>query len=76
MPHIIVKMYPAKSEAQKQQIADEVTKAIMSATGHGPDPISVAIEEVQPSDWVEAVFRPDILAKPETIYKKPGYDPL
>jgi len=24
----------------------------------------------------EGFFRPDILGKPETIYKKPGYDPL
>jgi hypothetical protein len=24
----------------------------------------------------EKVYKPDILGKPETIYKKPGYDPL
>jgi 4-oxalocrotonate tautomerase len=76
MPHVIVKMYPAKSEAEKQRIAEEVTKTIVAVTGHGPDAVSVGIEEIQPSDWAEGVYRPDILGKPATIYKKPGYDPL
>jgi 4-oxalocrotonate tautomerase len=76
MPHVIVKMYPAKSEAQKQRIADEVAKAVMAVTGHGSDAVSVGIEEVQPSRWAEDVYRSDILGKPATMYKKPGYDPL
>jgi 4-oxalocrotonate tautomerase len=37
--------------------------------------VSVGIEDVQPRDWTEQVYKPDILAKPDTIYKKPGYDP-
>jgi 4-oxalocrotonate tautomerase len=76
MPHVIVKMYPAKSEAQKQQIADELTRALIAVTGHSPDAVSVGIEEVQPSDWLEGVYRPDIVGKSDTIYKKPGYNPL
>jgi len=24
---------------------------------------------------VEQVYKPDIIAKPRTIYKRPGYDP-
>jgi 4-oxalocrotonate tautomerase len=31
---------------------------------------------VKPEDWAEKVYKPDILDKSETIYKKPGYDPL
>jgi 4-oxalocrotonate tautomerase len=27
------------------------------------------------SNWTEQVYKPDIIAKAETIYKKPGYDP-
>jgi len=30
---------------------------------------------VKPEDWAEKVYKPDILDKLETIYKKPGYDP-
>lgn len=76
MPHVIVKLYAGKSEQQKARIAEEVTKAIMATTGNGEAAVSVSIEDVQPSDWAEAVYRPDILDKPDTLYKKPGYDPL
>jgi hypothetical protein len=27
-------------------------------------------------DWTEQVYKPDIVSKAETIYKKPGYNPL
>ena len=27
-------------------------------------------------DWTEQVYKPDILGRPDRIYKKPGYDPL
>ena len=29
-----------------------------------------------PSNLQEGIYKPDILAKPDTIYKKPGYHPL
>ncbi len=67
MPHVIVKMYPASSARQKQEIADEIVRAIMATTGHGPGAISVAVEEVQTSDWTEKVYRPDILEKSDTL---------
>jgi 4-oxalocrotonate tautomerase len=38
--------------------------------------VSVAIEDVGPDDWTDRVYKPDILQKPGSIYKKPGYDPL
>ena len=34
-----------------------------------------AFEEVESKDWTEKVYKPDILGKPDTIYKAPGYDP-
>ena len=30
MPHVIVRLYAGKSEAQKAKIADAVTKAVMA----------------------------------------------
>jgi 4-oxalocrotonate tautomerase len=76
MPHVIVKMYPGKSDEQKTRIAAEITKAVMASAGSGEDAVSVAIEDVKPEDWVETVFRPEILGKSEMLFKKPGYDPL
>jgi 4-oxalocrotonate tautomerase len=76
MPHVIVKLLAGRSEQQKAGIADAVTKAIMTSTGNGADAVSVSIEDVAASDWTEQVYKPDILGKPDTLYKKPGYNPL
>jgi len=38
--------------------------------------VSVSIEEVHPDDWTEKVYKPDILNSANTLYKKPGYNPL
>jgi 4-oxalocrotonate tautomerase len=54
MPHVIIKMWPGKSEQQKTRM----------------------IEEVEPGEWTEKVYRPDILGAPGKLYKKPGYNPL
>lgn len=76
MPHVIVKLYSGRSEQQKAKLAEEVTKAIMATLKYGEESVSVGIEDVEPKDWAEKVYKPDILGKPETIYKKPGYNPL
>lgn len=33
-------------------------------------------EEVAPGDWAEKVYKPCILEKEWTLYKKPGYNPF
>ncbi len=76
MPHVIVKLHPGRSEDQKSHIADEVTKTIVATAKCGADAVSVTIEEVAAKDWVEAVYKPDIKEKWDSVYKKPGYDPL
>jgi 4-oxalocrotonate tautomerase len=76
MPHVIVKLWPGKSERQKQALAAGVTKAVMTSLGYGKDAVSVSLEEVVPGDWTEKVYKPDIVNGPGTLYKKPGYKPL
>ena len=76
MPHVIVKLYSGRSERDKTRLAAEVTKAVTAALKYGDESVSVGIEDVEPKDWARAVYKPDILDKRETIYKKPGYDPL
>ncbi len=76
MPHVIVKLLPGRSEQQKATIAEAVTKAIMSTANCAETAVSVGIEDVASDDWTEQVYKPDILGKPNSLYKKPGYDPL
>jgi 4-oxalocrotonate tautomerase len=76
MPHVIVKLYAGRSDQQKTKLAEAITEAVMASLNQGEDAVSVGIEDITPKDWVEKVYKPDILGKPDTIYKKPGYDPL
>jgi 4-oxalocrotonate tautomerase len=69
-----VKLWPGKSEEQKKKLAAEITKAMMCTLHYGEESVSVGIEEVKAKDWTELVYKPDILAKRETIYKEPGYE--
>jgi 4-oxalocrotonate tautomerase len=73
MPHVIVKLWPGKSEQQKTRLAEKITRAVMDVLEYGEDSVSVAIEEVEPQDWAEYVYQPDVVNKPGQIYKRPGY---
>jgi 4-oxalocrotonate tautomerase len=76
MPHVIVKLWSGKSEQQKTRLAEEVTSAVMRTTGYGEESVSVSIEEFEPGEWTEKVYKPDIVSGSGTLYKKPGYGPL
>jgi 4-oxalocrotonate tautomerase len=74
MPHVIVKLWPGKSEAHKSRLAGRIARDVMDVLGYGEESVSVAMEEVEARDWAEKVYRPDIMSKPGQLYKKPGYD--
>jgi 4-oxalocrotonate tautomerase len=74
MPHVIVKLWPGKSEAQKSRLAERIAQDVMDVLDYGEESVSVAMEEVEPRDWAEKVYKPDIVNKPGQLYKKPGYD--
>jgi 4-oxalocrotonate tautomerase len=76
MPHVVVKLYSGRSEQQKTQLANEISRAVAASLGNAEEFVTVGIEDVDQSHWVEDVFKPEILGKDDTIYKKPGYDPL
>jgi 4-oxalocrotonate tautomerase len=76
MPHIIVKLWPGESEQQKQKVAEEIANDVMCVLKYAEDSVSVAFEEVASHYWMRRVYKPDILDKLDSIYKKPGYGPL
>ncbi len=73
MPHVIVKLWPGKSEQQKTRLAEKITKDVMDVLNYGEESVSVAFEEIPARDWAEKVYKPDIVGQPEQLYKKPGY---
>lgn len=76
MPHVIIKLYPGRTEAQKKQLASEIVKDVTAIARCEEKSVSVAFEEVDPQDWVEKVYKPDIVDKKDLLYKEPQYNPL
>jgi 4-oxalocrotonate tautomerase len=77
MPHVIVKLYSGRSEREKTRLAEEVTKAVMATLKHAEESVSVGIEDVDPKDWTEKVYKPDIrrcrsASTPMTAFTSPG----
>ena len=73
MPHVIVKMWPGKSEKQKARLAEAITRDVIDVLDYGEESVSVAIEEITARDWAEQVYRADIKKNWDRLYKEPGY---
>lgn len=73
MPHVIVKLWPGKSEQQKSRLAEAITEAVTEVLHYGEESVSVAVEEIRSQDWAEKVYKPDIVNTSAKLYKKPGY---
>lgn len=73
MPHIIVKMFPGRTDEQKMDLAEKITKAVVEAINIDEKSISISYEEIPREKWEEEVYKPDIIDKEHTLYKKPGY---
>lgn len=73
MPHVIVKLWPGKSDDQKQRLTDTTTRGVMDILEYRKAAVSVAIEGVAPAHWRPKVFEPDIVATWANLTKQPGY---
>jgi 4-oxalocrotonate tautomerase len=76
MPHVIVKLYPGRSEEQKIKLADEIAKDVVTIAKCDEKSVSVAFEEIEQEDWAQKVYKPEILDKKDSLYKEPGYNPF
>jgi len=74
MPHVIVKLWPGKSDQQKARLAEKIAKDVMDVLNYGEESVSVGFEEIKSQDWKEKVYKPDIQDKCDKFYKKPGYE--
>jgi 4-oxalocrotonate tautomerase len=50
MPHVIVKLYAGRSDKQKTELAEAITKSVMAALNRDEDAVSVGIEDITPDD--------------------------
>ena len=74
MPHVIVKLWPGKSEEQKARLAGKIAQDVMDVLHYGEESVSVAFEEVKAKGWKDTVYQSDIKDKWDRLYKEPGYE--
>jgi len=51
------------------QLAKEIRNDIITIAGCDEKAVSIAIEEYDPSEWPEKVYRPDIIGKADTFWE-------
>jgi 4-oxalocrotonate tautomerase len=73
MPHVIIKLGQGPSEELKLQLAEKIVDDVNATLKCGEESVSVAIEDIERSDWAEKVYKADIIPNWEKLYKKPGY---
>lgn len=73
MPHVIVKIFPGASEAQKRALTEAVTRDVMEHLGKSEASVSVALEEIAREDWKAQVYDTEIAPMAGKLYKEPGY---
>jgi 4-oxalocrotonate tautomerase len=74
MPHIIIKLWPGKTEEQKKLFAERIVKDAMEILGSKESSMSVAIEEIAQDDWSQQVYKTEIAPNLDKLYVKPGYE--
>jgi 4-oxalocrotonate tautomerase len=68
MPYVNLKMYPGRTEEQKQEVARRIVQAVMEVCNvSDAAQCPVVIEEVRPEDWKTTVV-PEIEAKAAQRY--------
>jgi 4-oxalocrotonate tautomerase len=73
VPHVIIKLWPGKSDKQKSLLTETITRGVTDILGYDDKAVSVAFQEVAAADWTEQVYNSDILGRWNDLAKQPGY---
>jgi 4-oxalocrotonate tautomerase len=76
MPHVIIKMYPGRTEEQKKKLTEAITQSVVDIAKTSEEHVSIDIQEINPEDWTETVYKEEILPRLDELQKKPEYNPF
>jgi len=76
MPHVLVSVVAGHSLAARQALAEQIVAAVTDTLDSEVDEVSVVIREVPASDWMTAIYEPEIAAHEDLLFKRPGYGSL
>ena len=73
MPHVDIKCFPRDlNDEQKTALAADITEVLIRHLNSKEGAVSVALNQVQQSDW-QQVWDNEIVPQMDTLIKKPGY---
>ena len=73
MPHVDIKCFSGRTEEQKRKCANQIAEVIANTLGCETKSVSVAIKDVEQSEWKDEVWDRYIIPDEQFLYKKPGY---
>lgn len=73
MPHVDIKCFSGRTEEQKRKCANQIAGVITNTLGCETKSVSVAIKDVEQSEWKDEVWDRHIIPDEQFLYKKPGY---
>ncbi|MFD4577746.1 tautomerase family protein [Streptomyces sp. NPDC058417] len=74
MPHVTVQHFPAHLDAERRAaLVAAVTGAVTAAFGVEEGVVSIALEAVDPADWQQRVYAPEIVGRADLLVKRPSY---
>ncbi len=73
MPHVVIKLWPGRNDEIKSNLAKRIADVVVEELKVDIGDVSVAIEEVNRSDWGEQVYKKEIKDN-ANIYLKPDYE--
>ena len=56
MPHIVVKLWPGRTEQQKKRLTEAITRDVSRIFDLDDGYISIAFEEIEADDWDDKVY--------------------
>lgn len=72
MPHIIVKLWPGRTDELKSNLAKKIAYDVAEELKVDIGDVSVAFEEVNRNDWGEEVYKKEIKDN-KNVYFNPNY---
>ncbi|MFP5593826.1 tautomerase PptA [Kluyvera sp. 142486] len=73
MPHVDIKCFPRDlNDEQKTALAADITEVLIRHLSTKDSSVSVALNQVQQSDW-QQVWDTEIAPQMDELIKKPGY---
>ena len=73
MPHVEIKCFPGRTDAQKKLLAERVADDVAEILVCKRSSVSVAIHDVPEEDWKNEVWDKEIRPHWSRLYLEPGY---